>query len=584
MKNQDKLFALRHTCEHVLTQAMQELYGKEKIIPAMGPATNEGFYFDFDTIEDFKISEKDFPKIEKRMKKIIQRNLPLVHKEVNLEEGRKIFDGNDYKLEWIEKFAGEGSPLSIYETGDQFVDLCAGPHVEKTGEIKAFKLLKIAGAYWHGDENNKMLVRIYGIAFEKKEELEDYLYMLEESKKRDHRKLGKELDLFSFHKEGHGFPFWHPKGTELYLNVEQFVREENKKRDYTEIKTPMILNKDLWVTSGHWEKFKDNMYFTNIDDVEHAVKPMNCPGGLLVFNNSNHSYRELPIRRAEFGYVHRHEKSGVLYGLFRVRAFTQDDAHSFCTPEQLNSEIIDMVEYAIDLYKTFGFYEYEIFIATKPEKYIGNDEDWEKATNALTESLKEKGLDYKIKEGEGAFYGPKIEFNIKDCLKRNWQCGTIQVDFSMPERFGATYVDSGGEKKTPVMIHRAIVGSLERFIGIVIENFAGAFPLWLAPEQIVIIPVADKFIDYAENIQEKLKEEGFRVRIDSSNESLGKKIRNAEKMKIPRMLVVGEKEVNEQSLSVRNYFTKEQEDFSVEDFIKEVQDKIINKTMENGKS
>jgi len=539
---------------HLLAMAVQKKHPEIKL--GIGPVIENGFYYDFDfSALDHSPSEDCLPKLENFIRELIKQDIKFEKREVSADEARGIFAGQPYKLEIINDLvAGNQSPvISIYESGE-FVDLCAGPHIGSTKEIDpdAFKLTKIAGAYWKGDEKNPMLTRIYGVAFETKEKLDEYLKMLEEAEKRDHRKLGKELDLFSFHEEGPGFPFWHPKGTILYNELESFIRNENKKRGYGEVKTPIILNKKLWETSGHWEKFKENMYFTEIDEQEFAVKPMNCPGGMLIYKSKLHSYRDLPARYAEFGLVHRHELSGVLHGLFRVRSFTQDDAHSYCSPDQLNGEIIQMVDYAIDIYKKFGFSEYEIFIATRPEKYIGDDTVWEKATSALENALESKGLSYEIKEGEGAFYGPKIEFNVKDAIGRNWQLGTIQVDFSMPERFGASYIDTKGEKKTPVMVHRAILGSLERFIGVLIEHYAGALPVWLSPVQAVIIPVGEKFNAYGEEVLRKLKEAGVRAEIDKSDETLGKRIRAAETRKIPYILVVGEKEEKDGSVAVRS--------------------------------
>ena len=422
-----------------------------------------------------------------------------------------------------------------------------------------------------------MLTRVYGVAFETKQELEDYLKMLEEAEKRDHRKLGKELDLFSFHEEGPGLPFWHPKGTIIYNELKNHIRKENEKRGYGEVMTPVMLNKNLWVTSGHWDKLRDNMYFSKIDDQDIAIKPMNCPGGALIYKESQHSYRDLPLRYSEFGLVHRHELSGVLHGLLRVRAFTQDDAHSYCAPEQLNNEIVGMVGYALETYKTFNFHEYDIFIATKPEKHIGDDNMWEAATNALIESLKEKGLEYETKEGEGAFYGPKIEFNIKDAIGRNWQMGTIQVDLSMPGRLGAQYTDKDGGKKTPIMVHRAILGSLERFIGVLIEHYAGAFPAWLSPVQVLVIPVGEKFNAYGEKVLAELKNAGIRAETDASSETLGKRIRAGKTQKIPYLLVVGEKEKEAGTVAVNFRDKKEQETMPIAQFAALVKKEIGEK-------
>ncbi|MEE8131851.1 MAG: threonine--tRNA ligase [Candidatus Paceibacterota bacterium] len=556
----DNLEKIRHSLSHLMAMAVLEKFPKTKL--GIGPVIENGFYYDFDT----SISDTDLPKIEKRMRELIRQDLKFKKEVITLSEAKKLFRNEPYKLELIKELHGSKKPITTYTTSSPrksasspresafFVDLCAGPHIKSTKEINpdAFKLTKIAGAYWKGDEKNQMLTRIYGVAFNNKKELDEYLKLQEEAEKRDHRKLGKELDLFSFHDEGHGFPFWHAKGTILYSQLENFIRKENEKRGYKEVKTPIILNKKLWETSGHWEKFKDDMYFIDIDDQEFAVKPMNCPGTTLIYKEKLHSYRDLPVRYAEFGLVHRHELSGVLHGLFRARSFTQDDAHSYCAPKQLNDEIINMVDYAVDVYKAFGFNEYEIFIATKPEKYIGDNNSWEKATEALNKALKEKKLNYEIKKGEGAFYGPKIEFNVKDAIGRNWQLGTIQVDFSMPQRFNAFYIDEKGNKQIPVMIHRAILGSLERFIGILIEHYAGALPVWLSPIQTIIIPVSEKFNNYGEKILKELKNNNIRGEIDNSNETLGKRIRNAEIQKIPYILIVGEKEIKSNNVAVRS--------------------------------
>ncbi|MBU4223618.1 threonine--tRNA ligase [Patescibacteria group bacterium] len=568
----EKSEKIRHSLAHLLAMAVLEKFPGAKL--GIGPTIENGFYYDFGGIS---LSAENLPDLEKRMRELIKDNIKFTREEISEKEAKEIFSNQQFKLELIEELKNNNQQIIIYKSGN-FIDLCAGPHIEQSKEINpdSFKLTKIAGAYWRGDEKNPMLARVYGVAFDTKKELENYLKFLEEAEKRDHRKIGKELDLFSFHEEGPGFPFWHQKGMALYNQLKKFIREENKKRGYGEAATPILLKKDLWVLSGHWEKFKDDMYFSEIDKQEFAVKPMNCPGGLLIYNEKIHSYRDLPIRLAEFGFVHRHELSGVLHGLFRVRAFTQDDAHSFCAPEQLNNEIIQMIEYALNTYKAFGFNDYEIFIATRPEKYIGDDEVWEKATSALMNSLKEKGLDYKIKEGEGAFYGPKIEFNIKDAVARNWQLGTIQVDFSMPKRFSAFYVDKNGDKQTPIMIHRAILGSLERFIGILIEHYAGALPVWLSPIQAQIIPVSEKFNKYGEKILEELKNADIRAEIDTSNETLGKRIRNAELQKNPYILVVGEKEKDSGAVSVRSRIGDEGV-MELKNFLEKIQKEISSK-------
>ena len=547
MKLDEQLEKIRHSLAHILAMAVLENFPKVKL--GIGPTIENGFYYDFDA----DIKDKDLENIEKRMKGLIKQDLKFERQEISSAEAKKIFKNEKYKLELIKDLQKEKQKISVYKSGD-FVDLCAGPHVASTKEINpdGFKLTKVAGAYWRGSEKNPMLTRIYGLGFNNKEELENYLKFLEEAEKRDHRKLGKDLDLFSFHDEGPGFPFWHTNGMIIYRQLENFIRKENEKRGYQEIKTPPILNKKLWLASGHWDKFQEAMYFTKIDEQEFAVKPMNCPGGMLVFKEKMHSYKDLPLRYSEFGLVHRHELSGVLHGLFRARSFTQDDAHSYCASDQLNDEIIQMVDYALDIYKTFGFNEYEIFIATQPEKFIGDEKVWDKATKSLENALKEKNIKYGIKEGEGAFYGPKIEFNIKDALSRNWQLGTIQVDFSMPERLGATYIDKNGKKQFPVMVHRAILGSLERFIGILLEHYAGVLPVWLSPVQAIIIPVSEKFNDYGEKVLQEIKNFGARIKIDKTNETLGKRIRSAELQKIPYVLIVGEKEMSSNSVAVRS--------------------------------
>jgi threonyl-tRNA synthetase len=574
--NQEQLQKIRHSICHLMSMAMQEIYPSVGL--GVGPFIEDGFYQDYDLPES--ISEEIFPKLEKRIKEMIKEKIDFVQHQVSFDEALAQYKHDPYKTEMIVDLqkAGEKS-VWFYKSG-WFENLCKGPHVKNTNEIdpKAFKLTKVAGAYWRGCEKNKMLTRIYGVAFENKEKLDEYLRLQEEAEKRDHRKLGKELDLFSLHEEGPGFPFWHPNGMVLYERLENFIRQENKKRGYNEVKTPIILNKDLWVTSGHWEKFQESMYFTKIDELDYAVKPMNCPGGLLIYKDSPHSYRELPIRNAEFGLVHRHEKSGVLHGLFRVRAFTQDDAHSFCTQEQLNDEIINMVEFAVDVYSTFGFTEYTIYIATRPEKYIGSDQDWESATMALKNALEQKGLDYKIKEGEGAFYGPKIEFNIKDSIGRDWQCGTIQVDYSMPNRFGAVYNDNNNQEKTPVMVHRAILGSLERFLGILIEHYAGAFPVWLSPIQIQLVPVSVKHVEGAKKLAQDLYlDYKLRIEVDEANETVGNKVRKAVQTKVPYVIVIGDRELEGGELTIRVRGQEEQLKISKDKFIENIINTIKNK-------
>ncbi|OCL27538.1 threonine--tRNA ligase [Orenia metallireducens] len=538
----------RHTAAHVLAQAVKRLYKDVKL--AIGPTIDDGFYYDFDMAH--RLSEDDFDKIEAEMKKIINEKNEIERKVVSKEEAIKVMKelGEDYKVELIEEL--EDKTVTLYTQGE-FTDLCRGPHLPSTGKLKnnAFKLLNVAGAYWRGNENNKMLQRVYATAFYKKDDLEQYLERLEEAKKRDHRKLGKELDLFSIQEEGPGFPFFHPKGMILRNELVNFWKEEHRKAGYAEIKTPIILNQSLWQQSGHWDHYRDDMYFTKIDDGDYAVKPMNCPGGILVYKHKKHSYRELPIRMAELGLVHRHELSGALHGLMRVRNFTQDDAHIFCLPDQIKDELTGVIKLVDKIYSTFGF-KYKVELSTKPEKAMGSDELWERAESALEEVIKDNDLDYKLNSGDGAFYGPKIDFHLEDCLGRTWQCGTIQLDFQMPERFDLIYVGSDGEDHRPVMIHRAILGSLERFMGILIEHYAGAFPTWLAPVQVQIIPITDNHLDYAYQVREELSNIGVRVEVDNRQEKVGYKIREAQVQQVPYMLIVGDNEVEEETVSVRH--------------------------------
>lgn len=569
-----KIETIRHSLAHIMALAARNLYGDAKF--GVGPAIENGFYYDF----DFKksLTPADLPKIEEEMKKLIKEGLKFIKSEISIKEALKLFENQPFKFELIGDLKKQREKkVSIYQAGD-FIDLCVGPHIKSTEEInlKAFKLNKIAGAYWRGDEKNPMLTRIYGLAFETEKELKNYLKLLEEAERRDHRKIGKELDLFSFHKEGPGFAFWHPKGTILYQELENFIRQENKKRGYKEIKTPIILKKELWLDSGHWEKFNENMYFTKIDEKEFALKPMNCPGATLIYNEKLYSYRDLPLRLSELGLVHRHELSGVLHGLLRVRVFTQDDAHTYCAPNQLTEEIKDMIDYALNVYKIFGFNEHDVYIATRPEKYIGEDKIWKQATNALEESLKEKKINYEIKEGEGAFYGPKIEFDVKDAIGRNWQLGTIQVDFSMPSRLGAVYIDKDGKKRPPIMIHRAILGSLERFIAILLEHYEGALPFWLSPVQILILPINENHLKYAAQINAKLQENGLRSEINAENETLSKKIREGELQKIPYIMVIGEREIKENKINIRKRGDKSQKTDTLENFIEEIREESLN--------
>ena len=564
--------AYRHTASHIMAQAVKRLYPNVKL--AIGPAIDNGFYYDFDTDKPFLPEELE--NIEKEMAKIIKEGIPLEHFELNKEEAMKLMADEPYKLELIEEHSKEGN-LSFYKQGD-FVDLCAGPHMPDTSKIKAFKLIQCTGAYWRGNSDNKMLQRIYGTAFAKKEDLDAYITALEEAKKRDHRKLGKELDLFDIYDEGPGFPFFFPKGMVLRNVLENFWREEHAKNGYQEIKTPIILNKDLWLRSGHWDHYKDNMYTTVIDDAEYAIKPMNCPGGMLTYKRKMHSYRNLPERMAELGLVHRHELSGALHGLMRVRCFTQDDAHIFMTPDQIESEILGVIKMIDKFYGIFGF-KYTLELSTRPENSMGSDEQWEMATNALKSALDKNGKEYKINEGDGAFYGPKIDFHLEDCIGRTWQCGTIQLDFQMPERFDLSYIGQDNEKHRPVMIHRVIFGSIERFIAILTEHFAGAFPTWLAPVQVKIIPIADRHMEYVEKLENAFDAEGIRYETDSRNEKIGYKIREAQMEKVPYMIVIGDKEAENETISVRSHKSADSAVMTFEEFIKQIKEEIECKAM-----
>lgn len=558
---------LRHSTSHLMAHAVKRLYPNVQV--TIGPAIKDGFYYDFDTDKPF--TDEDLPKIEEEMKKIIKENIPVIRKIMTKKDAIEYFKENNepYKVEIIEDI--DADTVSFYEQGD-FIDLCRGPHVPSTGYLKSYKLMSVAGSYWRGDSNNKMLSRIYGTAFESKESLDNYIKKLKEAKERDHRKLGKELNLFSFHDEGPGFPFWHPKGMVVYKEVESYIRNENEKRGYVEIKTPAILNEELWHRSGHWDNYKENMYFTEIDETKFAIKPMNCPGGLIVYNSNIHSYRDLPLRVAELGFVHRHELSGALHGLFRVRAFTQDDAHIFCTEEQFPEEIINTIEYYLSVYKDFGFKDFEIFVSTRPKKSIGTDEAWELATNSLINALDKLNISYKINEGDGAFYGPKIDFCIKDVLDRSWQCGTLQVDFSLPMRFEISYEGKDGRKHTPVMLHRAILGSMERFIGIITEHYNGKFPLWLSPLQIAVVNVLNdkNQIDRVKEIAASLKTAGFRVEVDDSNDNLGTKIKKYRLQRTPYTVIIGADELTSGKLSVRTRSSKEIKDMDLIEFIEKL--------------
>ena len=539
---------LRHTASHILAQAVKRLWPEAKL--AIGPAIDKGFYYDIDM--EHTLTPEDLGKIEKEMSRIVKENLPITKSIMPRQEAIEFFKSKneDYKVELIQDLP-EDAVISCYSQGD-FIDLCAGPHVASTGKVKAFKLQSIAGAYWRGDEKNKMLQRIYGTAFEKKEELDAYLHLLEEAAKRDHRKLGKELGLFVIKEEGPGFPFFLPKGMALRNELENFWREVHHEFDYEEIRTPIILNKQLWETSGHWFHYRENMYTTIIDDEEYAIKPMNCPGGILVYQNEMHSYRDLPLRYAELGLVHRHELSGALHGLFRVRAFTQDDAHVFMLPEQMQSELMKVIELFDRIYSQFGL-KYHVELSTKPDNAMGDDAIWEAATEALRNAIEAKGIDYVINPGDGAFYGPKLDYHIEDSLGRTWQCGTIQLDMNLPERFNVEYIGEDGQKHRTIMIHRACFGSMERFIGILTEHYAGAFPTWMAPVQVKVLPISEKHVEYANQLAKQMCHDYVRVEVDDRNEKIGYKIRQAQMEKVPYMLVVGDKEMEDNSVNVRKH-------------------------------
>lgn len=560
---------LRHTASHILAQAVKRLWPEAKL--AIGPAIDKGFYYDIDM--EHTLTPEDLGKIEKEMSRIVKENLPITKSVMSRQEAIEFFKSKneDYKVELIEDLP-EDAVISCYAQGD-FIDLCAGPHVASTGKVKAFKLQSIAGAYWRGDEKNKMLQRIYGTAFEKKEELDAYLHMLEEAAKRDHRKLGKELGLFVIKEEGPGFPFFLPKGMALRNELENFWREVHHEFDYEEIRTPIILNKQLWETSGHWFHYRENMYTTIIDDEEYAIKPMNCPGGILVYQNEMHSYRDFPLRYAELGLVHRHELSGALHGLFRVRAFTQDDAHVFMLPDQMQSELMKVIELFDRIYSQFGL-KYHVELSTKPDNAMGDDAIWEAATEALRNAIEAKGIPYVINPGDGAFYGPKLDYHIEDSLGRTWQCGTIQLDMNLPERFQIDYVGEDGQKHRPIMIHRACFGSMERFIGILTEHYAGAFPTWMAPVQVKILPISEKHVEYAKELAKQMHRDYVRVEVDVRSEKIGYKIRQAQMAKVPYMLVVGDKEVEEGTVNVRKHGGDELGSVPFEEFFNSIKIEI----------
>ena len=572
-KDEKGLAALRHTTSHVMAQAVKRLYPDTKL--AIGPSIADGFYYDMEF--ETPLTSDDFEKIEAEMKKIVKEDLKIERFTLPREKAIEFMKEKEepYKVELIEDLP-EGEEISFYQQGE-FVDLCAGPHLMSTKEVgKAFKIMSLAGAYWRGDEHNQMLTRLYATAFAKKDELEAYITMMEEAKKRDHRKLGKELGLFMMHEAGPGFPFFLPKGMVLKNTLLDYWREIHRKAGYVEISTPVILNRSLWETSGHWDHYKNNMYTTVIDGEDYAIKPMNCPGGVLVYASEPRSYRDLPLRMGELGLVHRHEKSGQLHGLMRVRCFTQDDAHIFMTPEQIKDEIKGVAGLINEVYSLFGF-QYHVELSTRPEDSMGSDEDWEMATDALRSALDELQLPYVVNEGDGAFYGPKIDFHLVDCIGRTWQCGTIQLDFQLPQRFELEYVGADGEKHRPIMIHRVVFGSIERFIGILIEHFAGAFPTWLAPVQVKVLPISDKYMDYAQNVLNKLTEAGIRAEVDTRAEKIGYKIREAQTAKIPYMLVVGQKEEEENTVSVRSRAAGDEGARSLDMFIADILKEIETK-------
>ncbi len=588
MENKIELY--RHSLAHIMASAVLKLYPKAKF--GVGPTIENGFYYDIEL--DSSISESDLSKIEDEMKRVISSNIEFVKNEMSIKDAIKLFTKSkqDYKAELLKDLEKKGTTkiddaeifdnvenATLYTTGE-FIDLCRGPHIENTSEIKdvAFKLTKLAGAYWRGNEKNKMLTRIYGIAFEKQTELDEYLKLLEEAEKRDHRKIGQELDLYSFHEEAPGMPFFHAKGTIIWNKLVEFLTEKMYERNYEINKTPIILNKSLWLQSGHWDHYKNNMYFTKIDEADFAVKPMNCPGNILIYKAHQYSYRDLPLRAGEFGICHRHELSGVLSGLFRVRCFTQDDAHVFCTKEQMKDEITDLINLADEVYSQFGF-SYHMELSTRPEKAMGDSELWKLAEDTLKNVLDATGKKYKLNEGDGAFYGPKIDFHLNDAIGRTWQCGTIQLDFQMPEKFNLTYEGPNNQKLQPVMIHRAILGSVERFLGILVENFAGAFPLWLSPVQVKIISVGESHIDHCKTLAKEFETSGIRTEIDDTNETVGNKIRKSSHEKVPYVLVIGDKEISSPKLSVRVRGEKDLVEIEKDEFIKNIQKKIDNKDL-----
>jgi len=570
-RDREGLEVLRHSCAHVMAEAICRLWPQTRLV--YGPTVEDGFYYDIDL--DEPIRPTDFERIEAEMTRIIKEDRPFTRVEMNRDEARTKMAADPYKLDNIDR--ADGDVISFYSQGDGFEDLCRGPHIPSTGRIPSFKVMSVAGAYWHGDASQKMLQRVYGTAWASKKDLKAYLHRIEEAKKRDHRVLGKQLDLFSFSDMGPGFAFMHPKGMVIWNAITDFWRGIHAKYGYQEIKTPIILNEQLWHRSGHWDNYKENMYFTTVDETVYAVKPMNCPGGCLLYNTRQHSYREFPLRVAELGLVHRHEASGVMHGLFRVRQFTQDDAHIFCRPDQIEAEIVGVIDLVFEIYGAFGFDDIAIELSTKPEKHIGSDAIWETATSALEAALKTRGIDYQVNEGDGAFYGPKIDFHIRDCLGRSWQLGTIQLDFSMPERFELVYTDEDNTEKTPVMIHRAVLGSFERFLGILIEHFAGHMPLWLAPEQVRVMPISEKTNTYAQSVMDRLQDAGIRCSLDMSNEKIGAKIAKGHGEKLPVMLIVGPKEAETDTVNVRAFGVEASATLSLESFLTRLGQKIDDK-------
>ena len=573
-EDDEGLEILRHSCAHIMAEAICSIWPDAKLV--YGPTVEDGFYYDIDL--DEPIRPADFERIEEKMREIIKADKPFIRKEMTRAEALAKLSSDKYKSDNIKHT--DSNVTSFYSQGDHFEDLCRGPHLPSTGRVVSFKIMSVAGAYWHGDPTQKMLQRVYGTAWPSKKGLDDYLQRLQEAKKRDHRVLGRQLDLFSFNEAGPGFAFIHSKGMVIWNAIVDFWYSVHNKYGYEEIKTPIILNEQLWHKSGHWDNYKENMYFTDIDGTGYAIKPMNCPGLCLVYKTRQHSYREFPIRIAELGLVHRHEASGVMHGLFRVRQFTQDDAHIFCTPEQIEHEVIGIIDLTFEMYRAFGFEDFRIELSTKPEKHIGSDKIWHISTNALKNALEHKKIEYKVNPGDGAFYGPKIDFHIRDCLKRSWQLGTIQLDFSMPQRFGLVYTDKDNTEKTPVMIHRAVLGSLERFIGILIEHYGGNFPLWLSPEQARVLPISQKSNDYARIVHRKLKDAQLRCNCDLSDEKINAKIAKAHSEKLPLMLIVGPKEAGSGTVNVRTRAVKETRTMEIDDFLRMTKHKIADKKID----